>query len=132
MDQTRIDALRALAVPPARHLIDGIACAASDGAEMEVISPLDGQVLTTMAKGTRQDADRAVASARRAFDSGIWSGLAPAARKAVMLKWADLIEAHALELAVLGVRNNGTEIGMALKAEPMSAAASDPLLRRSR
>ncbi len=39
-------------------------------------------------------------------------------------KLADLIEANALELAVLGVRDNGTEIGMALKAEPGSAAGT--------
>ena len=38
--------------------------------------------------------------------------------------FADLIESHALELAVLGVRDNGTEINMAYKAEPMSAAGT--------
>ncbi|KIN70448.1 Aldehyde dehydrogenase [Sulfitobacter noctilucae] len=124
MDQNRIEALRNTSVPPAHHLIDGTPCAASDGGVMPVISPLDGKQLTTMAKGTRQDADRAVAAARQAFDNGIWSGLAPAARKTVQLEWAALIEENALELAVLGVRNNGTEIGMALKAEPMSAAAT--------
>lgn len=91
---------------------------------MEVISPIDGRKLTTMARGTRQDADAAIAAARRAFDEGRWSGLAPAARKKVLLKWASLIEAEAEALAVLGVRNNGTEIGMALKAEPMSAAGT--------
>ncbi|APE43887.1 aldehyde dehydrogenase [Sulfitobacter alexandrii] len=124
MDQGRIAELRDLPVPPARHLIDGAPVAASDGGEMEVRSPLNGAVLTRMAKGTRADADSAVAAARRAFDGGVWAGLAPSARKAVMLKWADLIERNALELAVLGVRENGTEIGMALKAEPMSAAAT--------
>ena len=41
-----------------------------------------------------------------------------------MLRIADLIESHADELAVLGVRDNGTEIGMALKAEPLSAAGT--------
>ena len=41
-----------------------------------------------------------------------------------MHRIADLIEKHALELAVLGVRDNGTEISMALKAEPGSAAAT--------
>lgn len=91
---------------------------------MSVISPIDGTVLTTMARGTSQDTDVAIAAARRAFDSGIWSELPPAARKRILLKWADLIEANALELAVLGVRENGTEIGMALKAEPISAAAT--------
>jgi len=42
----------------------------------------------------------------------------------VLHRLADLIEEHALELAVLGVRDNGTEIGMALKAEPGSAAGT--------
>lgn len=107
-----------------RHLIDGASCGASDGAEMDVISPLDGRVLTTMAKGTRDDATRAVAAARAAFEDRRWAGRAPAERKKVLLKWADLIEANALDLAVLGVRDNGTEIGMALKAEPLSAAAT--------
>lgn len=40
------------------------------------------------------------------------------------MKIAEQIEAKAVELAVLGVRDNGTEFGMALKAEPGSAAAS--------
>jgi gamma-glutamyl-gamma-aminobutyraldehyde dehydrogenase len=50
--------------------------------------------------------------------------MAPAERKKVLLRLADLIEENALELAVLGVRDNGTEIGMALKAEPGSAAGT--------
>lgn len=40
------------------------------------------------------------------------------------LRIAELIEKHALELAVLGVRDNGTEISTAIKAEPGSAAAT--------
>ncbi len=68
--------------------------------------------------------ERAVASARRAFDDGRWSRAAPAHRKKVLHKLADLIEQNALDLAVLGVRDNGTEIGMALKAEPGSAAGT--------
>ncbi|MGR3366077.1 MAG: aldehyde dehydrogenase [Sagittula sp.] len=124
MDMSRLSELRIAEVPPARHVIDGASCAASDGAEMEVISPLDGRVLTTMAKGTRDDADRAVTAARAAFEDRRWAGRAPADRKKVLLKWAALIEAQALDLAVLGVRDNGTEIGMALKAEPLSAAAT--------
>ena len=42
----------------------------------------------------------------------------------MLLRLAELIERDALELAVLGVRDNGTEIGMALKAEPGSAAGT--------
>ena len=124
LNQTQIDALRHSNIPDQNHLIDGVRCAASDGARMEIRSPLNGQVLTTVAQGTGEDADAAVAAARRAFEDGRWSGLAPSARKKIMLKWADLIVEHAVELAVLGVRDNGTEIGMAINAEPMSAAGT--------
>ena len=70
------------------------------------------------------DVDRAVAAARRAFDDGRWSRRAPAERKKVLLRLAELIEREALALAVLGVRDNGTEISMAFKAEAGSAAAT--------
>ncbi|KIN62702.1 Gamma-glutamyl-gamma-aminobutyraldehyde dehydrogenase [Sulfitobacter noctilucicola] len=124
MDQTQIDALRAEPVRAFGHLIDGQHLGASDGGTMDVISPIDGTVLTTVAAGTQSDMEAAISSARTAFEDGRWSGQPPAARKKVLLKWADLIEAHALELAVLGVRDNGTEIAMALKAEPGSAAGT--------
>ena len=124
ISKAKLESLSAAPVPPASHLIDGAARAASDGAMMDVISPLDGSVLTTMARGTTDDATAAISAARRAFDDGRWADLVPAARKKVLLNWADLIEANAAELAVLGVRNNGTEISMAFKAEPMSAAGT--------
>ncbi|WP_420861337.1 aldehyde dehydrogenase [Algirhabdus cladophorae] len=124
MDQTHIDALRSLPVAPCRHLIEGQNVPASDGGVMDVVSPIDGRVLTQIARGTSADMERAIASARSSFDDGRWAGQPPGARKKVLLKWADLIEANALELAVLGVRDNGTEIAMALKAEPGSAAGT--------
>jgi len=124
MDQTRIDALRAQPVAVFSHLIDGKHVPASDGGRMDILSPIDGQVLTTVARGTAEDMEAAIASARAAFEDRRWAGQPPAARKKVLMKWADLIEASALELAVLGVRDNGTEISMALKAEPGSAAAT--------
>jgi gamma-glutamyl-gamma-aminobutyraldehyde dehydrogenase len=124
MDQKTIDDIRAKPVPPFSHLIEGRHVSASDGARMDIISPIDGNVLTTTAKGTATDMESAIASARAAFEDGRWAGQPPAARKKVLLKWADLIDANALEFAVLGVRDNGTEIGMAIKAEPGSAAGT--------
>lgn len=120
LTQAEIDRLAALPVPPGRLLIDG---AWVEGVgRMEVTSPIDGKPLTTIAAAGAEDVARATATARRAFDDGRWSRQPPAARKAVLLRLAGLIEAHAHELAVLGVRDNGTEIAMALKAEPLSAA----------
>jgi len=124
MDAGRIAELRARPVADQGHLIDGARVAASDGGTMPVVSPIDGRGFARMARGTASDVDAAVAAARAAFEDGRWSGLPPARRKAVLTRLAGLVEREALELAVLGVRDNGTEIGMALKAEPGSAAAS--------
>ncbi|WP_420569630.1 aldehyde dehydrogenase [Thalassovita sp.] len=124
MEQSQIDTLRAMPVAPQQLLINGKAVPASDGGVMEVLSPIDGSVLTTMARGTKNDMDAAIAAAREAYEDGRWAKRSPAERKKVMIRWAELVEAHALELAVLGVRDNGTEINMALKAEPGSAAGT--------
>lgn len=124
MTQDRINALREHTVAPQSLFVDGQRVAAASGAVLEVFSPLDGSLLTTIADAGAEDVARACASARDAFERGVWSRAAPAQRKKVLMKLAELIEAEALELAVLGVRDNGTEIGMALKAEPASAAAT--------
>lgn len=124
MNQSEVDSLRHLPLGPQRHLINGAPVNASDGGTLDVLSPIDGNVLTTLAKGTAADMDNAIAAARAAFEDKRWAGQSPAARRKVLLRWAELIETHAFELAVLGVRDNGTEINMALRAEPGSAAAT--------
>ena len=124
MDQSSIDALRAQEISPRGHFINGAYQAAENGAQQEVLSPIDGQPLTRIAEGTLSDVDTAVHAARLAFEDGRWSRMSPAGRKKVLLKLADLIESHALEIAVMGVRDNGTEINMAYKAETLSAAGT--------
>ncbi|MDE2445608.1 MAG: aldehyde dehydrogenase [Alphaproteobacteria bacterium] len=122
MQQADIEKLRSTTVPAQSHWINGKVHAGQSN--LDVYSPIDGQVFTSIAQATKQDVDLAVAAARTSFASGVWAKAAPAERKKKLLKLADLIEAHALELAVLGVRDNGTEISMAYKAEPLSAAAT--------
>jgi gamma-glutamyl-gamma-aminobutyraldehyde dehydrogenase len=122
--QDRIDQQRHRPVSPGKLFIGGAWADAAGGRRLPTISPLDGRELTTIADGGAEDVDRAVRAARAAFDKGVWSRAAPAERRKVLLRIAELIEKHALELAVLGVRDNGTEIQMALKAEPGSAAGT--------
>ncbi len=121
--QDAIDRLALRALSPGKLLIDGTWCEGEAG-ERPVMSPLTGRQIGTIAQASAADVDRAVASARAAFDDGRWRGMAPAARRAVLHRLADLIDTHALDLAVLGVRDNGTEISMAIKAEPGSAAGT--------
>ncbi len=123
LEQKLIDKLRGEKVGAQNLFIDG-AWVPGSGEDLEVLSPIDGQVLTTLARGTPEDMNRAITSARKAFEDGRWSRLAPAERKKVLLRLADLIEREALALTVLGVRDNGTEIGMAFKAEAGSAAGT--------
>ena len=124
MDQASIDALAAKELAPRGLFIDNCWQPAESGAQMAITSPIDGRPLSSIADAGAADVDRAVASARRAFAGGAWSRAAPAERKRVLHRIADAIEREALALAVLGVRDNGTEISMALKAEPGSAAAT--------
>ena len=81
LDQTRIETLRHAAVAPALHVIDGARCAASDGGVIEVISPLNGEVMTTMAAGTAEDTARAIRAARAwsmsRDHSRPWPGVTP-------------------------------------------------------
>ena len=124
MQQAQIDRLRSAAVPAQQLFVGGRPTPAISDARLDVVSPIDGRTLTTIADGGAIDVDLAVKRARQAFDEGSWSRAAPAHRKKVLLRFAELIEHHALEIAVLGVRDNGTEIGMAYKAEPLSAAGT--------
>jgi gamma-glutamyl-gamma-aminobutyraldehyde dehydrogenase len=124
MKQAEIDGLRAAPVAAAAHFIDGRFRPSRDGATLASISPIDGRKLADLADGGSAEIDLAAAAARRAYEGGAWSRRAPAQRKKTLLAFADLVEKNALELAVLGSRDNGTEIGMALKAEPMSAATT--------
>ena len=74
--------------------------------------------------GNNEDVNNAVKSCRETFERGDWSSMPPIERKKILLRIADLIEKNMLELAVLGVRDNGTEINMAFKAEPGSASGT--------
>ena len=122
MRQEDLDVLRAMPVAAPAMIINGKPVMAKTGATLNVVSPIDGSLLTKIPDASEADVNIAITSARRSFDSGVWSRTQPMLRKKIMLAWADLIDKHAIELAVLGVRDNGTEISMALKAEPMSAA----------
>ncbi len=124
LNQNQINELRDQAVPKQGLFINGRDVSSAGGKSMDVISPIDGKVISRISDAGTEDVDAAVNAARSAYEKGVWSRADPGVRKQVMHKIADLIQQQALELAVLGVRDNGTEINMAFKAEPGSASAS--------
>ncbi|MCC7411927.1 MAG: aldehyde dehydrogenase [Gammaproteobacteria bacterium] len=99
------------------HFIDGEVAGASDGGRFESVNPASGEVIALVAAGTAQDVDRAVAAAQRSFRDGSWSRMAPRDRMAVLYRWADLIDAHAVPLAVLETLDMGKPIADVLSTD---------------
>jgi acyl-CoA reductase-like NAD-dependent aldehyde dehydrogenase len=87
-----------------QHFIDGRSVDASDGATMNLVSPVTEQEFAHAASGTREDVDRAVAAARAQLDGGAWSQLSGAARAKLMHRLADLIERDGEQLADMDAR----------------------------
>ncbi|KSW25768.1 MULTISPECIES: aldehyde dehydrogenase [unclassified Pseudomonas] len=107
-----------------RAFIDGQYRDAADGATFDCLSPVDGRLLAKVASCDAADAERAVQSARAAFEAGTWSQQAPAARKAVLVRFAELLEEHAEELALLETLDMGKPIGDSLNVDLPGAADS--------
>lgn len=91
--------------------INGAFCDALSGDTFASLNPATGAVLAQVAACAQADVDRAVQSARIAFDDGRWSRLHPAERKAVLLRLAQLMEDDATELAVLESLDSGKPVG---------------------
>lgn len=102
--------------------IDGRAREAESDARLEVENPATAEVIAHVADGSAADVDRAVRSARTAFEDGRWSRIAGAARETVMRRLADLLEEHAEELATIDTLDNGMPIVQA-RGEVASSAA---------
>jgi gamma-glutamyl-gamma-aminobutyraldehyde dehydrogenase len=90
--------------------IGGAFVPSAAGARTATVNPATGQVIAEVADGDATDIDRAVAAARRAFETGGWRLAAPAHRKAVLLRLADLIRTHVDELALLDTLDGGKPI----------------------
>lgn len=90
---------------------------ALSGNTVELINPATGQKLTDIADCGPADADAAVKIARDVFESGIWSQQPPATRKKVLVRWAELMEQHSEELALLESLDVGKPISDTLNVD---------------
>ena len=97
--------------------IDGRYVPAASGETFDCISPIDGKLIGRVASADSVDVDRAVTAARRAFENGSWAQRPPAARKKVLLRFAELILAHRDELALLETLDMGKPIADSLSVD---------------
>lgn len=102
--------------------IDGRFVDAASGETFDCINPATGDVLTQVASCDEEDVNRAVASARTAFDGGSWSRTAPGDRKAVLLRLAELIRENLEEMALLDSLDMGKLVTDAVTVDAPGSA----------
>lgn len=86
-------------------IIDGAPAAAEHGATFERRDPMTEAVATRAAAATAADVGKVVASAAKAFET--WSQTGPNARRALLMKAADLMESRAGDFAKLMLEETG-------------------------
>ena len=103
---------------------------------LEVIEPATEEVMARVPRGDAEDADAAVAKARRAFPA--WRDLDPGDRSALLHRFADEVESRAGDLATLEARNVGKpiedargEIAMVVETFRYYAGAPERLLGKT-
>lgn len=105
--------------------IDGTSLKSTSEADFEVVNPSNGKHYLSIPAGSAADVDRAVASARRAFDDGRWSDAPPSFRKRTLHRFADLIAGEATALD----RLDAGEMGKPINVLFCNAAAASSLMR---
>lgn len=110
LDLSGWQALASQLVLPNKAWIDSAWRDAASGATFAARNPATGQVLTHLPACTEADVNRAVSTARHTFDTAQWRSLGPVERKTRMLAWAEAIEAHTDEIALLETLETGKPI----------------------
>ena len=100
-------AARQLDKPLFGHVVDGEVVSSLDGGTMPVIDPATAEQVAVAAAGSAADVERAVRSARAAFDDGRWRHLPPLEQERRLRRLAALITEHGDELAELDVIDSG-------------------------
>ena len=104
--------------------IDGKSVLSADKATIALFNPTTGEKSLDIPIGCDTDVERAVASARTAFNDGRWSDLPPSQRRTILHKFAELVDAEASELDALDSLDMGKPISL-----PMGAAHAASLIR---
>lgn len=91
----------------ARSLIDGQLALEGEAGTLDATSPINGQVIGQLPKAGPGDVDQAARAARKAFQSSDWSGMALVDRGRILRRFAELLEAHGPELALIEARDGG-------------------------
>jgi len=102
---------------PRKMFIDGKWVEAASGKTFPTYNPATGEVMAQVAEGDREDINRAVKAARKAFDGGAWPEMTASERGRLIWKLGDLIEQHLEEFAQIESLDNGKPLSVARVAD---------------
>jgi acyl-CoA reductase-like NAD-dependent aldehyde dehydrogenase len=102
--------------------IDGAFSPAASGRRFATVNPATGETIAEVAEAGKADLDRAVASARRAMESGPWASMKPRQRGRVLTRAAEFLLSRAEEFGRLETQDNGKPIFEAAKIDMPAAA----------
>src|SRR5689334_2114061 len=91
-------------------LIDGRQEQAASGKRIEMVCPSDGQAFASVPRGGKEDIDRAVRAARKAFNEGPWPKMSATDRGRILSRLAALVLENQETLAALEARDTGKTI----------------------
>jgi phenylacetaldehyde dehydrogenase len=100
-----------------KMLINGRWVDSASGKTFPTFNPSTGEVLAQIAEGDREDINRAVQAARKAFENGPWPQLTASERGRLIWKLADLLEENLEEFAELESLDNGKPLKIARAAD---------------
>jgi phenylacetaldehyde dehydrogenase len=115
-------AVAAWLAKPRHNLIGGKWVPAASGKTFEVFNPADGSAIANVSDSSSETINRAVAAARKAFESGPWRTMTTSERGKIIWRIGDLILQHADELAELESLDNGKPRAVARVADVPLAA----------
>jgi aldehyde dehydrogenase (NAD+) len=108
----------------AQLYIDGAWVDAQSGETFPTYAPSTGEKITDVAKAGREDAQRAVEAARKAFDEGPWPKMSGKERAEKLRQVADIINTRSAEIAEVEARDGGGTIRKAMFADVPGAVST--------
>lgn len=102
-------------------LIDGKLVNSASGDTFATYNPATEEIITEVQRAGKEDVDRAVDAARRAFDHGPWRSFSGQQRAECLYRLSTLMEENAEELSLLEALDNGKPLSVARAADlPLS------------
>ncbi len=102
---------------PRKMFINNQWVESASGKTFPTYNPATGEVLAQVAEGDREDINRAVKAARKAFESGAWPEMSASERGRLVWKLGDLMEERLEEFAQLESLDNGKPLSVARVAD---------------